>query len=161
MIIVIITVSLLHKAEKPSVCISGTLITEQCLHQLKWDLHDVKAVPLMVTEFIFTSLKTHCSSVHRYECVKDKAINHCQWFESYSTRFFTLVKHFSLHTTMAQTVNAWSILPNRLKRDFWLKLKPQHCLILLHLTWLNTTNSVLYVLLESINLMMLKLTRQA
>ena len=53
--------SLLYKAEKlsvcPSVCIFGTLITQQCLHRLKRDLHDVKAVPLMNTEFIFTSLK--------------------------------------------------------------------------------------------------------
>ena len=42
-----------------------------------------------------------------------------------------------------------------------MEMKPQHFLILLHLAWLDTTNFVLYVLLESIDLMLLKLTRWA
>ena len=42
-----------------------------------------------------------------------------------------------------------------------MEMKPQHFLILLNLAWLNTTNFVLYVLLESIDLMLLKLTRWA
>ena len=63
----ITTASLLYKAEKPSVCpsvcISGTLITEQCLHQLKWDLHDdVKAVPLMIRVYFY---KPKEPTVHR------------------------------------------------------------------------------------------------
>ena len=62
---------------------------------------------------------------------------------------------------MAQIVNVCSILLNQLKWDFCLEMKPQHCLNLLHLTWLDTTNFVLYGLLESIDLMLLKLTRRA
>ena len=42
-----------------------------------------------------------------------------------------------------------------------MEMKPQHCLILLHLAWFNMTNSVLCILLESIDLMFLKLTRWA
>ena len=41
------------------------------------------------------------------------------------------------------------------------KRQPQCCLILFHLTQLDTMNSVLYILLESINLTLLKLTRLA
>ena len=55
---------LLHKAEKPSVCLSirllsalfGTLITQSCQHRLKrelWDLLEIKAVSLRITKFIF------------------------------------------------------------------------------------------------------------
>ena len=33
-------------------------------------------------------------TVHQQECVEDEAINHGQWFESHSTRFFILVKRF-------------------------------------------------------------------
>ena len=47
---------LLYKAKKPSVCLSvcifGTLIIQQCLHQLKWDLLEVKAVFMRYTKFI-------------------------------------------------------------------------------------------------------------
>ena len=53
--------SLLYKAEKLSVCLSvyifGTLITQQCLHRLKRDLLEIKAVSLNNTKFIFISLQ--------------------------------------------------------------------------------------------------------
>ena len=45
------------------------------------------------------------------------------------------------------------------KRAYCLQIKPQCCLIILNLPWLDTTNSMVYVLLESIDLMLLKLTR--
>ena len=51
--------SVLYKAEKPSVCLSAlfdTLITQPCQHGLKQDLLEMKAVPLRITKFIFTSL---------------------------------------------------------------------------------------------------------
>ena len=41
---------------------------------------------------------------------------------------------------------------------FQFEMKPQHCLTLLHLVWLDTI-SVLCALLESINQMLLELTR--
>ena len=37
----------------------------------------------------------------------------------------------------------------------------QCCVIILNVAWLDTTNSIVYVLLESIDLMSLKLTRWA
>ena len=54
-------VCLLYKVKKLSVhlsvCIFGTLITQQCVHQSKQDLLKIKAVSLRITEFIFTSLQ--------------------------------------------------------------------------------------------------------
>ena len=54
----------LYKAEKPSICLSirpsvlfGTVITQQCLYRLKWDLFNMKTVSLGITEFILTSLQ--------------------------------------------------------------------------------------------------------
>ena len=53
-------VILLYKAEKPSVCLSvcifGMQISQPCQHGLKWDLLEMKAVPLKITKFIFKSL---------------------------------------------------------------------------------------------------------
>ena len=69
--------TLLYKAEKLSVCIFGTRITQQCLQRLKQDLHNVKAVPLMIRVYFY---KPQEPTVHCQECVKDEAINHGQWF---------------------------------------------------------------------------------
>ena len=57
---------------------------------------------------------------------------------------------------MAQTV--YLVVCINQDEAFLLKVKHKRCVILINLTWLYTTNSVLCVLLESINLILLKLT---
>ena len=48
--------SLLYKAEKPSVCLSVTPISQQCQHQSKRDLFEMKAESSKTTKYIFASL---------------------------------------------------------------------------------------------------------
>ena len=59
---------------------------------------------------------------------------------------------------MLPIVNVYFIVSIDGKGAFSLQIKLQRCLIILNLAWLNTTNSVVYVLLESIDLMLLKLS---
>ena len=57
---------------------------------------------------------------------------------------------------MVQIVNAAQYtVCIKLNRAFQLETKSQRCIILLHLPWFDTMNSVSYVLLESIDLMLL------
>ena len=62
---------------------------------------------------------------------------------------------------MGPTVNVYFKLSIDGKGAFHLQMKLQCCLMILNLAWLDTTNSVVYVLLEIINLMLLKPTRWA
>ena len=62
-------VSILYKAEKPSVRLSvhpsalfGTLISQPCQQGLKRDLLETKAVSLRITKFIFKSLYVQLTS---------------------------------------------------------------------------------------------------
>ena len=48
--------SLLYKAEKLSVRLSVTTISQPCLHRLKWDLLEMKAESSGTTKFVFKSL---------------------------------------------------------------------------------------------------------
>ena len=52
--------SLLHKAEKLSVCLSVCLtvmpVSQQCQHQSKWDSLEMKAKYSRTSEYIFISL---------------------------------------------------------------------------------------------------------
>ena len=61
------TKNLLYKTENYisscfSVCIFGTLITQQCLHQLKWHLLKMKAMSWRITEFIYKPTKPNQSA---------------------------------------------------------------------------------------------------
>ena len=63
---------------------------------------------------------------------------------------------------MAQIMNFSSILSESIEnRAFQHEMKPQRRLILLHLRLLHIATSVLYVLLESIDLKLLKLIKWA
>ena len=64
---------------------------------------------------------------------------------------------------MVSTVNVYFIVSVDGKGAFRLQIiaRAQRCLIILNLAWLITTNSGVYVLLESIDLMLLKLTKWA
>ena len=50
--------SLLYKAEKPSVCLTVTPVSQPCQHGLKRDLLEMEAESSGTTNYIFKSLYT-------------------------------------------------------------------------------------------------------
>ena len=163
---------LLYKAEKLFVCLSVHL--HFCLSICIFWHTDNSAVFAWIdtgfawneswgSEFAYT---THCSSTvvrKRWRC-KQPLIHKAsgQWFKYHSTCFlFQLNVFFIAHHHGANSEHQLNTICIDQNRVFQLNIKPQCCLILLHLAWLDTTNSMLYVLLENIDLILPKLTRWA
>ena len=153
-------INLLHKVKKPSVHLSVciTLITWLCQHRLKWDLLKINAVSLRKTEFILKSRQKRWFFDRTTIKAKTAIIPKHPWFESCNACFFILAQSV-LYGCYYYGTNSKCLLYslNRSKRGFFLQIK-QHWCLFINLAWLDAMNFVVYVLLESIDLMLLKLT---
>ena len=64
---------LLYKAEKPSVCLTVTPISQPCLHRLKPDLLEMKAESSGTIKFIFK--KSIRAITHSHECAEGTGVS--------------------------------------------------------------------------------------